>query len=145
MERFWSKVRILGLDECWEWQRALSTKGYGRFLFQGKNRHTHRIAWLLTRGEIQNGLHVLHKCDNRKCVNPVHLFLGTNTDNMIDMCEKQRAKHRLTWDDILQIRSLEKTMKQKEIGSLFNTRQGYITMILSNKKRTIAPVIPSGS
>lgn len=72
-----------------EW-RGLDRDGYGQFKALGQHR-AHRVSWLLNKGEISGNLHVLHKCDNRLCVNPAHLFLGTNHDNVKDMWSKGRA------------------------------------------------------
>lgn len=89
VDRFWNKVRIG--DGCWEWHGAKNEAGYGLFtLVKGTTQSTHRIAWELERGQIPDGAHVLHTCDNRSCVRPSHLFLGTHLDNMRDMRAKGR-------------------------------------------------------
>lgn len=95
MNRFWSKVDIGSDDQCWIWKaRKETTKfQYGRFSFNGRNEHAHRVSYLLSNGEIPKGLYVLHTCDNPTCVNPKHLFLGTSTDNMRDMESKGRGRH----------------------------------------------------
>lgn len=112
-ERFWEKVDILEPDECWLWTGTVSCHGYGYF----DNKKASRVAWTLTNGRIPqgDGFHgtcVLHRCDVRRCVNPAHLFLGTNADNMRDMVAKGRQskgesapKARLTSTDILAIRA----------------------------------------
>jgi len=75
---------------CMEWQGYINKYGYGRKQFLKKTEHLHRIIWKLTKGEIPNELFVLHSCDNRKCINIDHLFLGTNLDNIQDMVSKGR-------------------------------------------------------
>ena len=88
--RFWSKVaRRLG---CWEWQAGVSTKGYGKFsVSPGHDIGAHRFMYQLLYGPIPNGLYVCHHCDNPRCVRPDHLFLGTNSDNILDGVRKGRA------------------------------------------------------
>jgi hypothetical protein len=88
--RFWNLVNIRGENDCWEWKASLDTKGYGQFNINGKMNGSHRIAWILTNGEISGNLNVCHHCDNPKCCNPKHLFLGTQADNMLDMMLKKR-------------------------------------------------------
>ena len=89
--RFWSKVdRSQGKDACWLWLAGRDTCGYGFFWFKGTH-HAQRIAWELTNGAIPDGMLVCHHCDNPGCVNPAHLWLGTQKDNMRDMLRKGRG------------------------------------------------------
>lgn len=89
--RFWSKVNKTNPNGCWIWLGTKDRKGYGKIHAHGKNGVlAHRVAWELTNGLIPNRLHILHHCDNPSCVNPAHLFLGTNADNVADKLKKGR-------------------------------------------------------
>lgn len=101
---------------CWIWMRGRGTNGYGYLWESGKMVSAHRVSWRLHRGEIPQGMHVLHRCDVRCCVNPAHLFLGSNADNVHDMDAKGRRvnaqlageKHncaKLTESEVIAIRS----------------------------------------
>jgi hypothetical protein len=98
--RFWARVDVRGVDECWLWKGPTGDKGYGQPRHRGKKFKAHRVSWMLHRGDIPEGLWVLHCCDeryepgditNRRCVNPAHLRLGTLIDNNRDTEEKGRA------------------------------------------------------
>ena len=77
-------------SQCWE-MRVASGGRYGSFVLQGKRQLAHRASWVLHKGPIPDGLNVLHQCDNPRCVNPAHLFLGTHLDNMRDRDAKGRG------------------------------------------------------
>jgi hypothetical protein len=88
---FWSKVLIKGLSECWPWRAGNFNTGYGCVSINGDAFGSHRVAFFLATGIDPIGLCVLHRCDNRPCCNPAHLFSGTLEDNNADMKAKGRA------------------------------------------------------
>jgi hypothetical protein len=92
-ERFWEEVGKRGGDECWEWKALRAPNGYGIFSIAGKMYAAHRMSFYLEHGEIPEGLFILHKCDNRPCVNPAHLYAGTKKQNTADMFERGRQGH----------------------------------------------------
>ena len=97
-ESFWARVDAQGPDDCWNWQRSTNSTGYGNVWWCGKNYVAHRVAaWLVgmveslsAPNDSHDPAHVLHKCDNRRCCNPKHFFLGSFTDNMLDAYQKGR-------------------------------------------------------
>ena len=90
---FWAMLPdgVVGAkDECWEWTDGCDGDGYGVVGAGGKTVRAHRVAWEVAHGPIPDGVHVLHQCDNPPCINPAHLFLGTQADNMADKVAKGR-------------------------------------------------------
>lgn len=128
---------------CWLWVGGVGKRGYGRFCWEGDNEFkAHRASWILNCGPISNDLHVLHKCDTPICVNPNHLFLGTQADNMADMIAKGRdrkkpligSRHnmaKLTEHQIADIRSDMRS--QRRIASEHRVSQSAIQCIKSGK------------
>lgn len=122
---------------CHEWTGHVMPNGYGQVRHNG-TAYAHRVAYELHKGDIPQGLYVLHSCDNRKCVNPAHLFLGTFDDNMADMVAKGRQAHgeknfhaKLTKDQVIAIRSSVGT--QREIAARYSVSRSLISMIRSER------------
>lgn len=120
--RFWKNVNKDGpipshvphVGQCWEWTGTIGRFGYGQIWIDGGTRRAHRVSWAMTSTESPSGKDVLHKCDNRKCVNPSHLFLGDNAINAQDREAKGRGtdnrgersgQAKLTTKEVLEIRS----------------------------------------
>jgi hypothetical protein len=147
MDRFWNKVDINGPDECWEWQRYCLPNGYARFRYEGKMQYIHRVSWKLENGEIPEGIKVCHSCDNRKCVNPSHLFLGTQRENLQDMVEKGRSakqkgtengRVKLTDIQIVELRKEYRigNYSQRELAKIYGVSQQLISRIVNRKNWT---------
>jgi len=89
IDRFWSYVKKS--NGCWEWQGGINSTGRGIFWLNSKTPKAHRISWEIHNGPVEGDFLVLHHCDNGKCVNPNHLYLGTFKDNSNDRLKRNRA------------------------------------------------------
>lgn len=156
---FMSRVdRSGGDDACWLWTASASRKGYGYMRWCGKLRRAHRVAWELTNGTIPNGLHVLHNCpggDNPRCVNPNHLWLGTNLDNAIDRERKGRGNDRrgekngrckLSDSQVAEIRQRHATggISKTKLAAEYGVSEANIRLIVTFKSRTTLHAEPEG-
>jgi len=91
IERFWLKVNKT--ESCWEWKSYKDKIGYGVFKIKSITCNAHRFSWTITNGTIDKGQVICHKCDNPSCVNPEHLFIGTQLDNIKDRDNKDRVRN----------------------------------------------------
>lgn len=140
LERFWSRAKPVE-SGCWEWtgMKLLPPNlPYGRFKYFGKEIRAHRLSWMLSGRQIPKGMIVCHKCDNPKCVNPEHLFVGTYKDNMEDASKKGRMwspgntttcgeihpKAKLTEEAVRFIRS--SSLSSRLLGIKFNVHRSAI-------------------
>lgn len=143
--RFWAKVERNNPDECWLWLGSKTSKGYGSVSYDGKIARSHRVSYIMAFGEIADELHVLHRCDNPSCVNPSHLFLGTNADNVADRETKGRRKPPtgelngravLSEDQVIELRKLSALGEhsQKQLAKKFNISTSTCGNILSGRR-----------
>jgi hypothetical protein len=138
--RFNSKVRKDELTGCHEWQAAKSYLGYGKFYFDYKDSPAHRVAYLLFVGEIPEKAWVLHKCDNRKCVNPEHLYLGDAIQNAKDRTDRARWTHeRLPKEqvDAIRERYAAGELTQQQLADEYKCHQTQISRIIRHTQRKI--------
>ena len=138
--RFWSHVDIGEAQACWLWTAYVHPIGYGVYSHATR---AHRLAWYLTHGPIPPGMWVLHRCDNKRCCNPAHLFLGTRQDNIDDAVRKQRmcwgerrANAKLTEAQAREIQKLYSSgqLKQRQIARRFGIHQCNVSRIINGKR-----------
>ena len=144
--RLWAKIdKSGGSEACWEWGGAILKTGYGSINSGsgGQTLRAHRVAYESVNGAIPDGYHVLHTCDNRKCCNPSHHFLGDPKANSDDKISKGRDKNKgeehhnckLSADDICAIKAIGRTHTGKYIAGLYGVSAATISLILSGKSR----------
>ena len=141
-ERFWDKVDITGA--CWNWTGSTTGVGYGHLKVEGKDVAAHRFAYSLIYGIIPDGLCICHHCDNKACVKPSHLFLGTYSDNQQDSVTKGRKNSpqgeasgmsKLVENDVHEIRRLhERGVNQTILGKMWGISGQHIGRIVNRKR-----------
>lgn len=150
-------------NDCWNWTACVDSGGYGMFRINGKSYRVPRLMWEITHGPINDSkMYVCHKCDNRRCLNPKHLFLGTCKENIQDMWRKGRdsfanratgirngkytkpectprgeknGQSKLTVKDVLAIRTIYKPgfISMHDLAKRYNVDAGNINCILKRK------------
>lgn len=134
IDRFFSYTKI-SINKCIEWTKSVTYRGYGRFWHEGKSISSHRFSWIIKNGPIPTGLIICHSCDNTKCVNPDHLWLGTHKDNAKDRDYKKRSNRRskyLTQEQEEQIgfKYFKTEATQKELAQEYNVTRELINRTL---------------
>lgn len=141
-----------GADTCWMWTGKLNGGGYGRLEIAGKQQFAHRAAWEEANGPIPVGMCVCHRCDNRACVNPAHMFVGTIAENNADRDRKGRqcrgevsrlrafrvARRKLTDEQVAEIRAAAVSRPTHELAEQFGIHPTYVNQIASGRRRTVS-------
>lgn len=139
--RFWAKVDVRRVGECWEWTAARNEHGYGvfRLPLERRNMKAHRMAWWIAQGvRLDESVKLLHSCDNPPCVNPAHLRTGTQAENVHDMVSRGRQRgirHSvLTAEDVTAILAARAFETQTQIAERFGISPSYISMIANGQR-----------
>jgi hypothetical protein len=138
LKRFLTKFEMLDGDRCWLWKACVYRDGYGMFTVNRSVLRAHRYAWTFFVGAIPDALHVLHRCDVRRCVNPGHLFLGTDADNTRDKRSKGRgvpgSTTIMTLDRAIEIRAryVRGSVTQAQLARIYRLAPATISEIIRN-------------
>lgn len=139
-ERFWALVdSSAGSEACWPWMGVRDSNGYGRFTLGGRFVRASRVAYAITHGEIPDGLHVLHACDNPPCCNPHHLRVGDRDQNMTEMLQRRRhargtrlPQAKLTREDAESIRQrCQAGERQRAVAARFGVDASVVSRIVT--------------
>ena len=149
-KRFLAKIREKSQTGCWLWIGACIPNGYGFVTIDHKNYPAHHVSWMLYRGPLPKDpyIFVLHICDVRNCVNPDHLFLGTQLENLVDASQKGRISRthqvsgenasnaKLTMVDVLEIRKAEGLVSQQNLAADYGVSESTIWRVLHRRTYT---------
>lgn len=140
ISRFEESIMPVPESGCWLWLRGLNTTGYGVIKVGGRDEKAHRASWEIYKGPIPRGSKVLHRCDVRSCVNPAHLFLGSQADNVRDMMAKGRgsdskgernANSKITAAQASEIRN--STLTLRELAEIYPIKKSMLSNIKQGK------------
>jgi len=135
-EQILSNYQPIPYCGCWIWDGCINNSGYGAVRYEGKTQRVHRVMYELSKGQIPKGMHVLHQCDTRCCVNPDHLFLGTNKDNIEDCISKGRrgCSNKLSTEDVTEIKMfLANGIKQTLLAKMYGVAASSISQIYTGE------------
>lgn len=138
---FWAKVDKNGPNGCWVWTASRKPNGYAQFYSRGRMHRAHRLAWTLMGRELPaKGLELAHRCHNRICVNPEHIYVATHLENIQDGVRAARHAHgermstaKLTEANVLEIRSLRGKELSKSIAARFGVQASHISNIWTRR------------
>lgn len=130
-------MRVRKTDHCWFWKGSVNKNGYGTTALGGTSSLAHRVGWMLMRGQIPHGMVMCHTCDNKRCVNPAHLYVGTMLQNSRDAWERIKfpprhgvanGRSKLSEDDVREIRADGKST-HKELGGRYGVTDAAIRLV----------------
>lgn len=142
-KRFWSKVDVKGDDDCWNWKASIfKYGGYGQFWINYTQMNASRVAYMMTYGTIESTkILVLHKCDNKLCCNPSHLYLGNHSDNMSDTLARTSVRRgrytKLKDGELWLMRKLfDAGINRTLIGKMFKMSRNSVYYLLSYREQS---------
>ncbi len=142
-ERLADKISVSAETGCWNWRANKNNKGYGKLWVNGRKQLAHRVSYVIHNGNIPRGINVCHRCDNPACINPSHLFLGTQAENIADRDAKGRQRvgerkgvhngnSKLNEQDVVAIRAAN-GMRLRELASQYGVTPTQISFIRRGK------------
>ncbi|MEQ2025382.1 HNH endonuclease signature motif containing protein [Xenorhabdus szentirmaii] len=139
-DSFFDRYNPVG--DCWEWSGCRDGCGYGLVSIGGVRGGAHRFSYIFSKGEIPDGMVVMHSCDNPACINPSHLSLGTHTDNMRDMIRKERHNHKLNKEE--RIKVINSGELSKTLSLKYDVSERTIRLVRQKSNISILPQSPTG-
>lgn len=130
---WWLERCIVSDNGCWLWQHATMPNGYASLRYKSHSLYGHRLVYELHVGPIKQGLHVLHSCDTRNCVNPEHLHLGTNNENIQERLARNPNGRVLNKNKVLEIREIGRSKSTGQIAMLYGITDVAVSQILLRK------------